>query len=120
MHMSRDEFDRLVTEALDSIPEEFQERLENIYVTVEDEPGPEDSANLSPGSMLLGLYHGVPLTERHSYLPAMPDRITLYQQPIEIVGRTREGIVRQIRQTVIHEIAHYFGISDVRLRELGY
>lgn len=122
--MDYESFVHLVTEALDSLPEVFLERLENVQVTVEEWPTREDllDAGLSPGERyhLLGLYHGVPLTERHSQYVALPDEITIFQKPIEaLVGEDEEAIREQVRRTVIHEIAHYYGISDERLEELG-
>lgn len=117
-------FSELVAAALASVPDEFREALENIQIDVEewatDEEllavgmGPEDRGHL------LGLYHGVPLTGRSSQYSAMPDRITIYQRPVEAAS---EGdpveIARQVRHTVIHELAHYYGIDDDRLEELG-
>lgn len=122
--MDYDAFAELVAEALDSLPEEFLERLENIQVTVEEWPSRDDllDAGLSPRDKyhLLGLYHGVPLTDRHSQYIAFPDEITIFQKPIEaLVGNDGEAIREQVRHTVIHEIAHYYGIDDDRLEELG-
>jgi predicted Zn-dependent protease with MMP-like domain len=119
-----DAFADLVAEALDSLPEEFLERLENIQVTVEEWPSRDDllGVGLSPRdkNRLLGLYHGVPLTDRHSQYVAFPDEITIFQRPIEaLVGNDEEAIRSQVRHTVIHEIAHYYGIDDDRLEELG-
>jgi predicted Zn-dependent protease with MMP-like domain len=118
------DFARLVSEALDSVPGEFLERLENVQVDVEEWPSPEDlrAAGLDVRDRygLLGLYHGVPLTGRSSQYMAFPDRITIYQRPIEAVAGPDEGaIAEQVRHTVIHEIAHYYGIDDDRLDELG-
>jgi predicted Zn-dependent protease with MMP-like domain len=119
-----DAFADLVAEALDSLPDEFLERLENIQVTVEEWPSREDllDAGLSARDRyhLLGLYHGVPLTDRHSQYVALPDEITIYQKPIEaMVGDDEDALREQVRRTVIHEIAHYYGIDDDRLEELG-
>lgn len=123
--MKREEFEHLVEEALSSLPEEFLNALENIEVVVEDWPSREDlvQAGLDPhgrGS-LLGLYHGVPLTERSVwYAGVEPDLITLYQRPIEMVaGGDPEAVRAQVRTTVLHEVGHYFGIDDERLEELG-
>jgi predicted Zn-dependent protease with MMP-like domain len=119
-----DAFADLVAEALDSLPDEFLERLVNIQVTVEEWPSREDllDAGLSPQDRyhLLGLYHGVPLTDRHSQYVALPDEITIYQKPIEaLVGDDVDALREQVRRTVVHEIAHYYGIDDDRLEELG-
>jgi predicted Zn-dependent protease with MMP-like domain len=120
-----DSFAELVSEALGSLPEEFLDKLENIQVDIEEWPSPEDllSARLSARSKysLLGLYHGVPLTERGAFYMALPDRISIYQKPIEaLAGADEERIREQVRRTVVHEIAHYYGISDERLEELGW
>lgn len=122
--MELDAFSELVSQALDSLPEVFVERLENIQVDVEEWPTRDDleAVGLSHRDRyaLLGLYHGVPLTERFSTYMAFPDRITIYQKPIEAVcGQDEDRIRDQVRHTVIHEIAHYYGISDDRLEELG-
>jgi len=123
--MDLDAFAELVSEALRSLPEEFLDGLENIQVDIEEWPTPEDltAAGLSPRAKysLLGLYHGVPLTDRGVFYMAFPDRISIYQKPIEAVARgDDEEIKQQVRQTVIHEIAHYYGIDDERLDELGW
>jgi predicted Zn-dependent protease with MMP-like domain len=123
--MDLDAFADLVTEALESLPEEFLEKLENVQVDIEEWPSPNDllDAGLSARSKhsLLGLYHGVPMTERGIYYMAFPDRISIYQKPIEaMTGPDEERIREQVRRTVIHEIAHYYGISDERLDELGW
>ncbi len=121
MRLPREEFERLVEQALEEIPDEFRERLENVEVLVEDYPGPEHlgQRRLPPGVMLLGLYVGHPLTTRHAdWSPLMPDRIYIFQRPIERYCRTKREIVDQVRQTVLHEIGHFFGISDERLHEI--
>jgi predicted Zn-dependent protease with MMP-like domain len=122
--MDPEAFARLVSRALESLPREFLERLENIQVDVEEWPSREDleEAGLGPGDRdhLLGLYHGVPLTDRGSQYMAWPDRITVYKGPIEAaVGADEPDIENQVRRTVVHEIAHYYGIDDDRLEELG-
>jgi predicted Zn-dependent protease with MMP-like domain len=119
-----DAFADLVSQALQELPEEFQERLENIQVDVEEWPSREElvEAGLRPGDRyrLLGLYHGVPLTSRHSQYTALPDHITIYMRPIlAVAGTDEDAIAEQVRHTVVHEIAHYYGIDDGRLEELG-
>jgi predicted Zn-dependent protease with MMP-like domain len=105
-------FEEMVTSALDGLPEELGQLMDNVAVTVEHQPGP-------PG--LLGLYQGVPLTSRTTgYAGVLPDRITIYRQAISAVSRTEQEAASQVRQTVIHEIGHHFGIDDRRLRELGW
>lgn len=121
--MSPAEFRRLVEEAIDTLPEEILRHLQNVEVLVEWSALPEQrrKAGLRPWEDLFGLYEGVPLTERGviSGEPLFPDRITIFQRPIERRYRTPERIRDAIRRTLIHEIAHHFGISDERLRELG-
>jgi predicted Zn-dependent protease with MMP-like domain len=117
-----EEFEQLVVQALDALPEFFQEKLQNIEVVVADWPTLAElqSVGLKPGQLLLGLYQGVPLTRRtHSYGMVLPDKVTIFQGPIERVCHTREQVIRQVQHTVKHELAHHFGISDDRLRELG-
>jgi predicted Zn-dependent protease with MMP-like domain len=106
------DFDTLVSEALDSLPPDVSELMSNVAVVVEDEP--------PAGLPLLGLYHGVPLTRRTTWYSAVaPDKITIYQGPLERrYGHDAELLCRQVRRVVVHEIAHHFGISDERLREL--
>ena len=110
--VSREQFEALVAAALDSIPAELARHIDNVAVFVEDR-------SRYPG--LLGLYEGIPLTGREtSYAGAMPDRITLYREAICSRSDTEDELVEEIRRTVVHEIAHHFGISDARLRALGY
>jgi predicted Zn-dependent protease with MMP-like domain len=123
--MNIDAFATLVSEAIDSLPQEFLDKLENVQVDIEEWPSSEDlvDAGLSPKAKysLLGLYHGVPVTDRGIYYMAFPDRISIYQRPIEAMAGPDEGRIReQVRRTVVHEIAHYYGISDERLIELGW
>jgi predicted Zn-dependent protease with MMP-like domain len=123
--MELDAFAELVSEALQSLPEEFLDGLENVQVDIEEWPTPEDlvAAGLSPKARysLLGLYHGVPLTDRGVFYMAFPDRISIYQKPIEAMAHGDEDRIKeQVRETVIHEVAHYYGIDDERLDELGW
>ncbi len=105
-------FEAMVAEALDGLPPEFGELMTNVAVTVEPEGGP-------PG--LLGLYRGIPLTRRTTaYAGVLPDRITIYRRAILSVCRSEEDVVERVRRTVVHEVGHYFGIGDTRLRELGW
>jgi predicted Zn-dependent protease with MMP-like domain len=123
LHVRSDrDFEALVAEALDSLPPDIQEKLENVEVIVEWRPSPAKSRRLGlhPGQSLFGLYEGVPQTKRTSnYGLVLPDKITIFQQPIEAYCRSDEQIKRLVRRTVLHELAHHFGISDDRLRELG-
>src|SRR5665213_416661 len=109
------EFERVVSEALDSLPKRFADLVENVVITVEDEPtdddlGAEDVADA--GSELLGIYRGVPLTERTQYEPELPDEIVVFRGPINRIARTRSEAVHEVRETVIHELGHYFGLDD--------
>ena len=120
--MIRESFEALVARAVDDLPEEFAVRLDNVAILVEDRAskGQRSASRLDEENTdLLGLYEGVPLTERgHSYSMVLPDRITIFQRPIEAACRNDAEIVTLIRQVVLHEIAHHFGISDARLEEL--
>jgi predicted Zn-dependent protease with MMP-like domain len=109
----RIDFETEVEDALASLPQELRDVISNVAIVVEAEP--------PAGQPLLGLYQGVPLTQRGSgYAGALPDKITIYQSPLErLYGGDREGLRRQIRRVVLHEVAHHFGISDERLVELG-
>jgi predicted Zn-dependent protease with MMP-like domain len=112
IYVDPDEFEKMVVTALDGLPEEFGRLIRNVAVTVEHDPGP-------PG--LLGLYEGIPLTSRTSqYAGVLPDRITIYRRAICAICSAEAEVVEQVRRTVIHEVGHYFGISDARLGELGW
>jgi predicted Zn-dependent protease with MMP-like domain len=105
-------FEEMVVTALDGLPEELGQLMRNVAVTVEHGAGP-------PG--LLGLYEGIPLTSRTSnYAGVLPDRITIYRQAICVICDSEEEVADQVRRTVIHEVAHHFGIDDSRLSELGW
>ena len=119
--MDRERFEWLVAKAVDSLPDEFSTKLENIDVVVEEQPTPNQLAEvgLKRGETLLGLYQGVPLTKRgRHYGLVVPDKITVFQKPIEAKCRYDAEIMTEIRRVVQHEIAHYFGIGDARLRQL--
>jgi predicted Zn-dependent protease with MMP-like domain len=110
--LGRRRFERLVADALDELPGWVEEKLDNVEVLIEEWP-PEDQ----PG--LLGLYEGIPLTQRgQSYAGVLPDRITLFRRTIESQASDEETLKRAVRRTVAHEIAHHFGISDERLRDI--
>lgn len=111
--MSRARFDELVADALDEIPEDLARLMDNVVVLVEDANPDEPD--------LLGLYEGVALTERGiDYAGALPDRIVIYRDPILAVCETEEDVVEEVAITVVHEIAHHFGIDDERLHEFGW
>ena len=120
--MNRIEFEQLVAEALDLLPAEFLDRLDNVEVIVEPyaDGGTLRLANVHDPMQLLGFYHGIPLTARsQGYTLVLPDKISIYQQPIERMCRTPEAIRAQVGRTVMHELAHHFGLDDDRLREIG-
>lgn len=120
-HVSREAFEDLAGEALDSLPEELLDQMSNVEVVVEDLPGVEVEGDLLGGEGLLGLYVGIPLTERsEAYWGVLPDRIYLFQRNIEAVAGSLDDLREVVRTTVIHEIAHHFGIDDDRLDELGW
>jgi predicted Zn-dependent protease with MMP-like domain len=105
-------FEEMVAEALDGLPAELGRLMSNVAVTVEHGRGPRG---------LLGLYEGIPLTSRTTqYAGVLPDRITIYRQAICAICQTEEEVADQVRKTVIHEVAHHFGIDDARLSELGW
>lgn len=120
MQVTRERFEELVAEALDSIPEELAKYMENVAVVVQDWPTVGQQAP-HPG-MLLGLYEGVSLTRRGplSYSAVMPDRITIFQEPHSRITNSESSLRHRIAKTVVHEVGHHFGISDDRLRELGW
>lgn len=110
--LTREEFEELVRDALDGIPEEFAEMMDNVAVVVEDDP-PQDG--------LLGLYQGVPLTERGDwYAGVLPDRISIYRNPICAISSSPDEVAEEVKVTIVHEIAHHFGIDDEQLHELGW
>ncbi len=120
--ISREAFEELVAEALEGLPNEFLDRLDNVGIVAADRPTREQREyhGLGPGETLLGLYEGVALTERESYGMVLPDKITIFQRPLEEFSEDVEDLVYQVQVTVVHEIAHHFGIDDDRLHELGY
>ena len=122
--VSRAEFERMVGDALDEIPDALASELQNVAVMVEDWPTAAQlgAADVRRGGTLLGLYEGVPLTARGplSYSGVAPDRITIFQGPLSQRARDVDALAAQVRVTVLHEVGHYFGMDDDRLRELGW
>jgi predicted Zn-dependent protease with MMP-like domain len=120
--MNRDIFERFVAEAIETLPELFREKMDNVEVVVEEWPDREtmQRAGVRHPGELLGIYHGVPQTKRtHDYGLVLPDKISIYRQPILLRCRTLEEVRQTVRRVVRHELAHHFGIDDDRLREIG-
>ena len=119
--MERARFETLVQNALGALPSNIKSCIDNVDVIVEDWPTQELLAGhaIDEDDFLLGLYEGVPLTERADYGMVLPDRITLFQNAIEAVCDTDEEVVCEIKDTVAHEVAHHFGIDDEKLEEIG-
>jgi len=112
IEVEAEQFEAMVTEALDGLPPELGQLMSNVAVTVEHNRGPRG---------LLGLYRGIPLTRRTtSYAGVLPDRITIYRHAICAICHSETEVVEQVRRTVVHEVGHHFGIGDARLRELGW
>jgi predicted Zn-dependent protease with MMP-like domain len=120
----RERFEDLVVEAIDELPDDILGMLDNVEIVVADAPTADqldEAGSLDAGEMLLGLYEGIPLTDRTgSYGMVLPDKITLFQGALESVCQDEETLRNEVRVTVIHELAHHFGISDRRLQELGW
>jgi predicted Zn-dependent protease with MMP-like domain len=119
--MTRSQFLALVDEALATIPDDFQAAMKNIAIVVEDEPSNEqlESVEIEPPDTLLGLYEGTPLTERQwAHGNVLPDKITLFQNPIEDASEDEDDLVVAIGETLIHEVGHYFGLSEEEIEEI--
>ena len=119
--MKEEEFEELVLDAIQELPRELLERLDNVVVVVQPWPSREQMTvvGIEHRDDVLGLYEGIPLTQREGYNLVLPDKITIFQGPVEAVCRSQEEMVREVKVTVAHEIAHHFGIDDQRLDELG-
>jgi predicted Zn-dependent protease with MMP-like domain len=122
VEITPDEFDELVADALDEIPSELADELENVVVMVEEWPTAAQLDAVGGAGMLFGLYEGVPATARGpmSYSGVAPDRITIFRGPLTRAARTQHELAAQVRVTVLHEVGHCFGMTDERLRELGW
>ncbi len=125
MAFSKEEFENLAQEVFDSLPERFQENMENVRIVVEDEPSAEAMKQMriySP-NILLGLYEGIPLNKRGGWYgmsPVVPDKISLYKINIERGAGSLTEIYERIRRVLIHEIAHYYGMNEDEVRAAGY
>ncbi len=123
MRLSRKRFEALVVRAMETIPEMIRAQMDNVDVVVEQRPTKAQGASLdlAPDDLLFGLYEGTPLTQRGVFTEALlPDKITIFQGPLEDACATEEEMAEEIRRTVVHEIAHHFGIDEGKLAELGY
>lgn len=125
--MTDEEFREVVSEAIDRLPDDFKEYLDNVEIVVEDRPDlgqksrMRDKYHGGTKFTLLGLYEGVPINKKSVFAgPSLPARITLFRETIEEFCATREEMIAQIHRTLLHEIGHHFGMSDKRLRELGF
>jgi predicted Zn-dependent protease with MMP-like domain len=119
--LSLEEFQDVVGEAIESLPEDFKSKLDNVDVVVEDYPPREIAGKLPRGRLLLGLYQGVPQKRRTSrYGLVLPDKISLFKKNIEAVSSSRKAIYQRIRKTLLHEIGHHFSLSDSELRRMGW
>ena len=119
--MTRERFRQLVDEALLTIPERFRDAITNMAIVVEDAPTPQqlDEVGVEPPDTLLGLYEGTPLTERHwAHGNTLPDKVTLFQGPIEDASDDEDDLVVAIGETLIHEVGHYFGLSEEEIEEI--
>ena len=116
--LTRTEFESVVDEAIESLPKRFADLIENVAIAVEEEPTAEDLESVDDDAddaadvELLGIYRGVALTERSHDMPLMPDEIAIFRGPINRVARSRAEAVHEVRETVIHELGHYFGLDD--------
>ena len=120
--MNPDSFDQIVAKAFDGLSDEFKQKLDNVEVVVEDWPDPETLrlSGVRNRTQLLGFYHGIPQTKRtHTYGLVLPDKISIYRQPILMRCRTARQVRTTVEHVLRHEIAHHFGISDKRLQEIG-
>ncbi len=117
--MTREHFVKVVEEALDSLPEEFRDRIRNVAVLVEDLPAHQPSSQSGQRTLLLGIFHGVPMTRKSVFdLTTGPDHIVLYQKNIEAICSTEAEVREQIRLTLMHELGHYFGMDENQLKDV--
>lgn len=123
MRLSRKRFEALVLQALETIPEAIRARMDNVDIVIEDRPADDRYAalDLEAGELLFGLYEGTPLIDRGITAdPLLPDKITIFQEPLEDACLTDAEIAEEIRKTVVHEVAHHFGLDESALADLGY
>jgi len=125
IQIDQKEFEEIAHEEFEALPAKFRDRLENVHIVVEENDSQvrRRRAGVYHGSMLLGLYEGVPLSRRgtdYGVYPVVPDRITLFQRNIELTASSREELRERIREVMVHEIAHHFGMSEKEIRDAGY
>ena len=123
--MDREEFEKVVQEVFDALPAQFHATMDNVHIVVEELPALHTHIRrgIRSGGVLLGLYEGIPLTKRgvdYGMYPVVPDRITLFRQNIQAVSRDDQDLRVKIRETLIHEIGHYYGMSETEIRRAGY
>ncbi len=117
--MSNKEFEKLVEEGIKAIPEKFLRKLDNVDIVIEERPSPYQLGKIGAkkNTLLFGLYEGVPQTKRRHYGQVLPDKITVFKEPIEKIAKTKEEIKEKVKRVVWHEIAHHFGMDEKRVRE---
>ncbi len=119
--LSDEEFEKVVSQAIDDLPDEFRSKLDNVDIVIETSPPPEVRRRFPRNRLILGLYQGVPQKKRTvGYGLVLPDKISLYKRNIELVSSSREEIHARIRKTLLHEIGHHFSLSDKDLRRMGW
>ena len=118
--MEKEKFEKIVRQAIKSIPKKFLERLENVEILIEDEPNPHQLRKLKAkrNFLVLGLYEGIPKTKRWNYQGVLPDKITIFKNPIEKIASSEKEIKEIVKNTIWHEIAHHFGIDEKKIREI--
>ena len=123
LRRGRSDFEALVAEAVRSLPARFRRRLENVEVVVENDPTAEDleSVGIESGGTLLGLYRGIPRSERSVWnAHPLPDHIVIFRRPLEAMTRDRKELIKEIRITIMHEVGHFFGMDEDELHDIGY
>lgn len=119
--ISQSDFEAIVSQAIDSIPDKYFEHIANVAFVTADEPSPEQrkKLHLRAGQSLYGLYEGIPITRRSSgYNMVLPDKITIFKRPIELSSTNLEELIKQVKKTVWHEVAHYYGLDHLQIHEL--
>jgi len=116
--MTKEEFEKIVEEEIEAVPKKFLEKLKNVDICIEDEPTPFQLKKLKAkkGSLIFGLYEGIPQTKRRYYAQVLPDKITIFKKSIEKIAKSEEEIKKRVKNTVWHEIAHHFGMSERQVR----